>query len=134
MNTATSRPALARAATALLGALLLTGAWGCAPAATTVPTETPGVTGEIVYVAISTDAKSLATITVEGGEQPAGAVSDAAVVTVGKDTAVFDAEGKPASAESLTVGTTVRVWFTGPVAESYPVQGRASAVQIVSGP
>jgi len=25
----------------------------------------------------------------------------------------------------------VRVWFTGPVAESYPVQGAAQAVQIL---
>jgi len=134
MNATRTRHTLAPIiAIVLLGALALASLAGCATTST-VPSDPPGITGEIVYVAVSTDPTSLATITVQGGKQPAGAVSDAAVVTVTKDTAVFDSEGKSAPPESLTVGTTVRVWFTGPVAESYPVQGRALAVQIVSGP
>ena len=66
----------------------------------------------------------------EGGEQPEGAVSDQAVVNVTKETVIFDANGQPTTPDKLQVGTEVRVWFTGPVAESYPVQGAASAVQI----
>ena len=31
----------------------------------------------------------------------------------------------------LTVGQTVAAWFTGPVAESYPVQVKASQIVIV---
>ena len=94
-------------------------------------TETPGITGAITYLAAGTGgAASLGSITVEGGEQPEGAVSDKAVVKVTKETAIFDAEGKPSTPDKLQVGTEVKVWFTGPVAESYPVQGAASAVQI----
>ncbi len=75
-------------------------------------------------------AASLGSITVEGGEQPEGAVSDKAVVNVTKETAIFDADGKASTPDKLQVGTEVKVWFAGPVAESYPVQGTASAVQI----
>jgi len=102
------------------------------PSATTdgaLPTETPGITGAITYVAAGTDV-ALGTISVEGGTQPEGAVSDKAVVSVTKQTAIFDASGGKATPADLQVGAEVKVWFTGPVAESYPVQGAAAAVQI----
>jgi beta-N-acetylhexosaminidase len=101
---------------------------GCTAA---VPSETPGITGDITYLAISTTSTALVSITVEGGVQPTGAVSDKAVVTVTAKTAIFDADGKRARVDALQVGKSVKVWFEGPVAESYPVQGRAAAVQIV---
>ncbi len=118
----------------LTGALLLVGALataavsGCAASA---PTEVPGITGEITYFATATDPATLANITVEGGDQPEGAVSDKAVVAVTKQTAVLDAGGQAIDVTALTVGTQVKVWFTGPVAESYPVQGIAAKVQTV---
>jgi hypothetical protein len=37
----------------------------------------------------------------------------------------------PATARELIPGTVVEVWFDGPVAMSYPVQGRAQALVIV---
>jgi hypothetical protein len=46
----------------------------------------------------------------------------------------FGADGNAASLDSiarLAKGTRVRVWFEGAVAESYPVQGSAKAVQIL---
>jgi len=70
-------------------------------------------------------------ILVEGGEQPQGAVSDKASVTVTDATDVFDAAGTLSTWEALAQGQQVEVWFTGPVAESYPVQGTAGAVRIL---
>lgn len=97
--------------------------------AAALPTETPGITGSITYVAAGAGA-TLGTISVEGGEQPQGAVSDKAVVSVTKETTIVDVSGNTATPADLVVGAEVKVWFTGPVAESYPVQGVASAVQI----
>jgi beta-N-acetylhexosaminidase len=110
----------------LLGGMVLA---GCAGG---VPADTPGITGTITYVALSQTPPPLASITVEGGAQPDGAVSDKAVVAITEKTAIFDAQGARVDAQTLRVGQQVKVWFTGPVAESYPVQGTASAVQIVS--
>lgn len=118
---------LALATAALLAASLLP-AVGCA--ADEVPSEAPGITGTITDVLETADGAS---IRVEGGTQPAGAVSDKAQVAVTGETDLFGADGtKLDGAEELAVGQTVRVWFTGPVAESYPVQGTAAAVQVVS--
>ena len=74
---------------------------------------------------------TLANITVEGGEQPEGAVSDKAVVAVTKQTAIIDAGRSADRRSSAEVGTEVKVWFTGPVAESYPVQGAASRSRLL---
>ena len=43
----------------------------------------------------------------------------------------FDSSGSPTKPSGVGVGTNVRVWFSGAVAESYPVQGTAQAVQIL---
>jgi hypothetical protein len=42
---------------------------------------------------------------------------------------LFDSNGE---FRSLALGQWVRVWFNGPVAESYPVQGTAGTVVIDS--
>ncbi len=57
---------------------------------------------------------------------------DQAWVTVDEETDVFDAEGETVLPDAIVVGARLEVWFTGVVAESYPVQGTASAVRIVS--
>jgi hypothetical protein len=42
-------------------------------------------------------------------------------------------EGRTAlSASDLHAGQRIAVWFTGPVAESYPVQAAAGAIQVLS--
>ena len=99
---------------------------GCAA---TVPTTPPGITGSVTSL-VPGDERP-ASMLVEGGAQPAGAVSDKAQVTIDPGTMFFDAEGTPTKAAGIAVGTEVRVWFNGPVAESYPVQGTAQAVQIL---
>ena len=116
------------ATVALAGALVIVGVAGCAPAK---PTGVPGITGEITYFTIPASSAAIAQITVEGGTQPEGAVSDKAVVAITKKTALLGANGATIKVDALKVGSEVKVWFTGPVAESYPVQGTASAVQLV---
>jgi hypothetical protein len=99
---------------------------GCAPV---VPATPPGITGTVTSL-VPGDERP-ASMLVEGPAQPAGAVSDKAQVTIEPATMFFDAAGKSTKASTIGVGTKVSVWFTGAVAESYPVQGSASAVQIL---
>ena len=67
---------------------------------------------------------------VEGPRPPQG---DKAVVTVDTRSQVLRHAGAgyaEASFDALEVGQVVEVWFSGPVAESYPVQAGAKAVVI----
>jgi len=98
----------------------------CAP---TPPSTNPGITGTVSSM-VPGDERP-ASFLVEGGQQPTGAVSDKAQVTVNPSTMFFDSAGKSTKASGISVGTSVRVWFDGAVAESYPVQGSAQAVQIL---
>ena len=59
---------------------------------------------------------------------------DKAVVRVEVDTLLLREAGSAlmeVTFADLTVGQTVAAWFTGPVAESYPVQVKASQIVIV---
>lgn len=102
---------------------------GCAPA---VPSDPPGITGTVTSLTPG-EADTLMTILVEvpDGETPDPSfVSDKASVRITTETDVFDIGGNPADAgDVLRPGIAVSVWFTGAVAESYPVQGTASAVR-----
>lgn len=115
-------------AIALVGALTLV---ACAPA---LPSDPPSITGAVTSL-VAGDGRP-ASFLVEGpNPQPSGAISDKAQVNIPPTTMFFGANGKAASLESISrisKGTQVRVWFQGPVAESYPVQASAMAVQIVS--
>ena len=60
---------------------------------------------------------------------------DKAVVRVESDTSIYRQVGNALmeiTFAELTEGQTVVAWFTGPVAESYPVQVKASQIVIVS--
>lgn len=61
-----------------------------------------------------------------------GATNDKAWVTVRRDTPVLSATGTAIAHPwgALMPGTRVRVWFDGPVRESYPVQADAKLVVI----
>jgi len=117
-------------AIALLGAVLATSS-GCAP---TLPSGSPGITGTVTSI-VPGDGRP-ASFLVEGAQpQPQGAVSDRAQVSIPPATEFFDAQGGPATLAqvgAIAKGTRVRVWFEGAVAESYPVQGSAKAVQILA--
>jgi hypothetical protein len=100
--------------------------------AATVPSTPISITGEVSN-ALPGDGRP-AQFLVEGGTQPAGSVSDKAQVTITPQTQFFSADGQPASLDAIAkikAGTQVNVWFAGAVAESYPVQGSAQAVQIL---
>ncbi|MEO5618724.1 MAG: DUF3221 domain-containing protein [Candidatus Eisenbacteria bacterium] len=91
-----------------------------------MPTEAPSIWG--VVTAIGPER----TLVIE--ENPAvQAGSPKAHVRVPNDVAIWDrGSGARRSFEDLRQGGTVSAWFTGPVAESYPVQATARAIVIES--
>ena len=56
---------------------------------------------------------------------------DRAVVTINQDTQITRQNGEPVTIDDLQDGIQVEACFTGPVAESYPVQATASGVVIL---
>ena len=53
---------------------------------------------------------------------------DKAVVTITSETTIRDAAGRTLSRADLRQGQRVRVWYTGAVAKSYPLQATAAAI------
>lgn len=73
----------------------------------------------------------IGTIQVEGSLEP-DTRHDKAVVRITRDTKIFKGRGgRRMPFNSLVIGTLVEATFTGPVAESYPVQATASEVVIL---
>ena len=105
---------------------------GCDPK---FPTDPPAIEGLITN---ATAGAGTVTILVEVPDDelppPASSYSgiDKASVTVTSDTILYDTDGDPVEMWQLRRDARVRVWFAGPVAESYPVQGRASAVRLLN--
>ncbi|MCX7818745.1 MAG: YobA family protein [Kiritimatiellae bacterium] len=65
----------------------------------------------------------------ENPREPSG--SQKAVLRVTAHTVLrWRGSGAPATLADLRPGRTVRAWVTGPVAESYPVQGTAAKIEI----
>jgi beta-N-acetylhexosaminidase len=123
----THKLALAALAVALAVAALATSS--CA-SSSGLPTEPVGIIGQVVSL-VPGDGRP-DSIRVDGPVgQPAGAAADKAQVSILTSTQFFDAKGKRGDPATIKVGTPVRVWFEGPVAESYPVQGSAKAVEIL---
>jgi hypothetical protein len=87
-----------------------------------VATQAPSIQGTLTRV-------SQDRILVE--EEPLDSSGSAkASVRLSKSTSVLRNSGSPASRDDLAVGQKVSVWYSGPVAESYPVQANAAAVRI----
>ena len=126
-------------AMAMIGAGLLVGALlvGCAEGGfqPQVPTSNPDLRGVVTSIAWGDDANASARV-VWTDDPAVGAKAgyDAAQVAIVKGTDIqrkVDGGYEPASDAELKVGTIVEVWFTGAVAESYPVQATAATVAIV---
>ena len=102
----------------------------CSAAAKPKLPETPAsIAGRIT--AVNRAGEKIGSIRVEA--QPGDSAGSAkAVARIGQETVVLGQGGSGADFNALQVGQWVRVWFTGPVATSYPVQGSASAVAIDS--
>lgn len=64
----------------------------------------------------------------ERPSEPSGSAK--ALVRLTVETHILAPDGSALSADELREGRHVRVWFTGPVAESYPVQAAAGTVVV----
>lgn len=106
--------------------MALTLTLGCASNGGPLPTEPPFLTGTVTAVGRIAEGWSLR---VE--ERPDDVTGSAkGVFRVGSATTLRRATGGRARSEELREGQRVRVWVTGPVAESYPVQARARMIVI----
>jgi hypothetical protein len=120
--------------------MLMNGMWillaaalvaGCGmPSGATLPSEAPSIEGAIRQ---SSAVQAGRRILVEATTPVAGR-EPAAYITVLPGADVLAGSGETvvrASADELVVGARVRAWFTGPVAESFPVQATAGTVLIL---
>lgn len=100
-----------------------------------LPNEQPGIAGIVTRInpAIGGAQNTIGHILVE--ENPADTAGSAkASVAITTGTRIVKQEGadlRPATFGDLATGQQVRVWFSGPVLESYPVQGQARFVVII---
>jgi hypothetical protein len=100
---------------------------GCGPS---LPSDTPGIEGVVASVeAAAGDGTFTVLVEVPEGVDPTGFVSDKASVRITPETLIFSPGGSSGDASLIASGVGIRVWFEGPVAESYPVQGTAGAIQ-----
>ena len=98
---------------------------GCA---SSTPTRPADMAGLITSVGTGTR-----TILVEESRDPNTGAK--ASVTIDGSTRIWTVAGQTftrVTADALRVGASVRVWFDGPVATSYPVQGKAADVAIAA--
>lgn len=84
-----------------------------------IPSEAPSIAGVI------TEIDRGRRVRVEDSES-----SKKAVVRITDATRILDRKGEAKSDAALSVGQAVRVWFVGPVAESFPVQATAGVLVI----
>ena len=107
--------------TAVCWAPILSGCAGTQPASVL---EEPYLVGTITAV-------SGTPLTVRIEEKPGGLDSGGAkaVARLTNQTRVTR-NGEAVAASELRVGERASLWFAGPVAESYPVQGRAAAIAL----
>lgn len=110
----------------LAGALVIS----CASQAPRVPSSAPSIEGRVT--AVDRQGEGIGSIRVEANPAEASG-SDKAVVYVTRSTEILRGDSARADFAALARGQWVRVWFTGPVRESYPVQADAGLVQIVTG-
>lgn len=116
--------ALAAVAFAVAGATLLA---ACSPSA---PSGPPSIRGVVTEPASSADSAILVVWDEESGVEKAE--YDAASIRLAKGGVVL-IDGKTAAITDLRAGDVVQAWFTGPVAESYPVQAGASRIEKTGG-
>lgn len=131
----TAMPAKSPTLFLAIAAMLLGVACTDAPTATSIPAASPGISGRITSVVPTGTFSGRVLVEFAPGQPNTG---PKALVTITGTTTVFVVRSGNAGFDpngefrSLTAGQWVRVWFTGPVAESYPVQGTAGSIAIDS--
>ena len=109
-----------------LARVALLAALGCAPNGGTLPNDAPFMSGTITTIGRVAEGWR---VRVE--ERPQDVSGSAkGVFRVGDGTIVRRPDGSRVRAEDLREGQRVRVWVTGPVMESYPVQAGARAIVV----
>ncbi|MHB1018099.1 MAG: DUF3221 domain-containing protein [Coriobacteriia bacterium] len=108
---------------------------GCAAGAPSAPSTEPDIRGVVTNVSGAGESVSMRVVWADDTAIGVQAGYDAAQVTANADTEWFSraADGSitAADAPDIAVGTVVEAWFTGAVAESYPVQATAGTIVIV---
>jgi hypothetical protein len=97
------------------------------------PVQAVDIRGVVTSLAHGGQGNAVGTLRIEGAKM-ADTRYDKAVVTLTPETRIYQREPNGKSAVqfgSLRLGDKVQVRFTGPVAESYPVQARAAEVLIL---
>lgn len=102
---------------------------GCAQQPPRTPTSPPSIEGRVT--AVDRAGERIGSIRVEANPAETSG-SDKAVVRITQATNIVRGDSVRADFGSLARGQWVRVWFIGPVRESYPVQADAALVQIDS--
>jgi len=91
--------------------------------------DSVGIRGEITELLYDNEGK-VAAVLVEGKVE-SDTSFDKARVGIAKDTVILKTNGQELEPEELQEGMKVEVVFQGPIAESYPVQGRAKAIRVL---
>ena len=95
----------------------------CAPAP---PTREPDITGTVTR--LSDDGTSV--LVEERPQETSGSAK--AMLRISPQTHIWGVDGRPVAMTDLRIGTQVRAWFDGPVAESYPLQAAAAHIAVVA--
>ena len=111
----------------MLASLVAALAMSCASQAPRVPSSAPSIEGRVT--AVDRRGERIGSIRVEANPSETSG-SDKAVVYITQATEIVRGDSVRADFAALATGQWVRVWFTGPVRESYPVQADAALVQI----
>ena len=136
----TIRALTALAVLAVLGAAVVGGCGGAtavvpaspspsAPPPSAPPSAPADITGTVSDLTGGTGSDPLPVLLVVADPGSTGAI-DRASVRVIKEAVVWTSDGMRGAASDLAEGERVAVWFSGPVAESYPVQATAGVVEI----
>ena len=137
--TRTSRALAALAVLAALGAAVVGGCGGAtaaqpaSPSPSAPPSSPADITGAVSDLSAVAGDDAPPVLLVVADPKSSSSV-DRASVRVTADTIVWTAEGVRGTATDLAAGEQVAVWFTGPVAESYPVQATAGVIQVLTPP
>jgi hypothetical protein len=102
---------------------------GNTPTAPKVPTTTADIAGRVTFIAASGNYAGSIRVEAIPTSPTTGAK---ALVTVVNATNIFLIDRKEGDFRAFSSGQWVRVWFNGPVALSYPVQGTAATIAIDS--
>ena len=106
--------------------------WGCAttaPVDAGIPSRSADLAGRITLIVPAGNYAGTIRVEADPSSPNTGAKG---VVTLTSATTIWAIDRSAGDVRSLATGHWVRIWFTGPVAMIYPVQGAAAAVVVDS--